>query len=304
MTLHPQAKAFLDDLILLEAPGWHELPPDTGREAFNELNDLFGTPVELARVEEITTESGIRMRIFSAQRPNLPVCLYFHGGGWVLGSIETHDALCRRLAAESGCAIVSVDYRLAPEHKFPLPLDDCYDAVEFVFEQAANLGLDPNRLAVAGDSAGANLAAAVALRARDQNGPQVQLQILIYPVIEPDFDSQSYNEFATGFGLSKDEMIWFWEQYLGQMANADNPLVSPSLAPDLSGLPTTHVVTAEYDVLRDEGEKYGHQLTASGVEVTQRRYEGQLHGFVHMSSVFDAGAEAISDLAAVLKSRL
>jgi acetyl esterase len=304
MTLHPQARAFLETLAENDAPGWHELPPVDGRAAFNELMEFFGEPVELPRIENGATDDGVPFRIYYGGEENVPVIMYFHGGGWVLGNVETHDALCRQLASQSGCAVVSVNYRLSPESKFPAPLDDCYNATATVHQKAKEMGLDPDRLAVAGDSAGGNLAAAVALRAKERSGPPIKLQVLIYPVIEPHFDSQSYNEFAEGFGLSKAEMQWFWQQYVADDQTLRDPLAAPGLATKLSNLPATHVITAEYDVLRDEGETFARRLSDSGVDVTLRRYDGQLHGFVHLSSVFDEGSRAISDIASVFRDKL
>jgi acetyl esterase len=304
MTLHPQAQSFLQTLAENNAPGWHELPPAAGRLAFDELIEFFGTPVELPRVEDGQTSEGVPFRIYCGRDESVPIVMYFHGGGWVLGNLGTHDALCRQLASQSGCAIVSVDYRLSPDCKFPVPLEDCYKATVNLFRRAKEFGLDPHRLAVAGDSAGGNLAAAVAMKARDQSGPRIHLQVLIYPVIEPDFDSGSYHEFAEGFGLSKAEMQWFWQQYVADDHTLHDPLAAPGRAKNVSRLPTTHVITAEYDVLRDEGESFARRLSDSGVDVTLRRYDGQLHGFVHLSSVFDDGSRAISDIASVLREKL
>ena len=300
MPLHPQSQSFLDAVAAKNAPAWSDMPIAQGREVFSGLTDLFGTGPELRRVEDVSTDSGVPLRIYQADttRPR-PVVMFFHGGGWVLGDIETHDTLCRHLAAESGLAIVSVDYRRAPEHPYPAAFDDCFAATQFVAEHSDQLGVAARKLAVAGDSAGGNLAAAVALKSRDADGPPIQGQLLIYPVLNREFDGRSYVQFAEGFGLSRAVMMWFWEQYLG--ANVLDAYASPVLAESLVGLPQTHVITAEYDVLRDEGKAFAELLTAAGVATNHRCYDGMLHAFMHFTGAIEAGREAISDAAEVLR---
>lgn len=307
MTLHEQSKSFLATIAEMDGPGWHEMPPTEGREGFKGLMDLFGKGPELVRVEDHQTKSGVRLRVYSDHAEpdsSLPLVMYFHGGGWVLGDIETHDALCRCLAKQTGFVVASVDYGLAPENKFPGPLDDCCAATRYVVDHAAELGVDPERIAVVGDSAGGNLAAATVLKFRGDQGPAIKMQVLIYPVIDSSCDTPSYQEFSEGFGLSRVEMKWFWEQYLNEVSEGADPLASVSRANDLAGLPATHIVTAEYDVLRDEGERYGAQLAEAGVPVTVKRYDGMLHGFVHLQGVFDDAAVAINGVAGVLKHQL
>jgi len=230
--------------------------------------------------------------------------LYMHGGGWVLGNLDTHDALCRQLAAESDCVVVAVDYGLSPESKFPEPLDDCFDVLNYVIEHCGALGIDTERLAVAGDSAGGNLAAALALKTSQQGGPKIEMQLLIYPVIEPNFESESYQLFADGFGLSRPVMQWFWQQYLADQNQLQDPLAVLTRAETLTGLPRAHVITAEYDVLRDEGELYAQLLTAAGVPTTVKRYDGMLHGFIHFGGVFDASQVALQEIGQVLRAQL
>ncbi len=303
MSLDPQAVSFLENIAAQNPPQWQDLPVTEGRELFDSLGHLYGTPLALPRIDKLATPDGIPLRLYAAtEHDRQPAVVYFHGGGWVLGNLDSHDALCRRLAFESKCTVISVDYRLSPEHRFPVPLEDCYSATRFVLEHAEELGVDPDRLAVAGDSAGGNLAAAVCLRARDENGPAIQLQVLMYPVIEANFDSNSYQEFAAGFGLSKANMIWFWDQYLANGSDTNHPLAAPAKAADLAGLPAAHVITAEYDVLRDEGEAFARQLSAAGVTVSSQRYQGQLHGFIHLSGAFDAAAVAIADIGKILNA--
>lgn len=305
MPLHPQAKAFVEALAAKHGPGWAEMTPAEARKAYDGLKELVGTGPELHQIEDRTLPGMLPVRIYrpSAERP-LPAVMYFHGGGWELGNIATHDTLCRRLAQGSGCAVVSVDYRLAPEHRFPAALEDCCAATRYIAEHAAEIGADPSRIAVCGDSAGGNLAACVALKVRDEKGPKLHSQWLIYPVIEANFESGSYKAFATDHGLTRAEMEWFWDQYVPNAEDRTNPYVAPILAKSLVGLPAAHVLTAEYDVLRDEGEAYAAKLKAAGVPVTLQRYDGMLHGFVHFCEPFDDGKRAVAELGHALKEAL
>ncbi len=305
MPLHPQARIFLDEIAAQKRPDWCEMMPAEGREAFAGLTDLFGAGEPVHRVEELAISEDVTARVYKpAATGPLPAVIYFHGGGWVLGDRHTHDTLCRRLSNQAHCMVVSVDYRRAPEHKFPEPLDDCYAATRYVADHAAELQVDPRRVAVAGDSAGGNLAAAVALMARDRGGPKVSFQLLIYPVMQPDFETQSYLDFADGFGLTRRSMIWFWEQYLASHGDGRQPYAAPLLASDLRNLPPAHVITAEYDVLRDEGESFAACLAAAGVPTTTRRYPGLIHGFTHCAGIFDDGRKSVDDAAAVLRKAL
>lgn len=303
MPLHKQARAFLDAIAEQNPPGWEEMSPQQGREVFNGFGDLFGQGPELARVEDQTLPGEVNVRVYcDTPGQTRPAVIYFHGGGWVIGSVETHDALCRRIAKTSLCTVISVDYALAPENRFPKPLEDCYQATEHVANHASDFCIDADNIAVAGDSAGGNLAAAVAIKARDEAGPRIKLQVLIYPVIQPNFETESYRQFAEGHGLSRAGMQWFWQQYISDLS--PGPLAAPATAVSLQGLPAAHVITAEYDVLRDEGEAYARQLSAAGVPTTSRRYDGNLHGFVHFAGMFDDGIKATDDIAQVLKAHL
>jgi acetyl esterase len=231
----------------------------------------------------------------------LPVVVYFHGGGWVIGSIETHDAPCRELANRSGAIVVSVEYRMAPEHPFPAAPEDCYAATAWVADHAAEFGGDPARLAVAGDSAGGNLAAVVALMTRERNGPPLRFQLLIYPAVDARMGYASIDENSTGYFLTKADMHWFYGHY---GADPSDWRASPLLAPDHSGLPPALVLTAEYDPLRDEGEAYARKLQEAGVPVTLRRYDGQIHGFTIMTAAVDRACEAVNQAAADLRQAL
>jgi acetyl esterase len=230
--------------------------------------------------------------------------VYLHGGGWVLGDLDAYDGLCRTLAAKLRCVVVSVDYRLAPEHRFPNAPEDCYAAARWVAENAASLGIDPGSIAVGGDSAGGNLAAVVALMARDRGGPRIAYQILVYPVTERSFDTGSYRDNGADYFLTTDMMIHFWKEYLSGEDDAASPYASPLRAKDLKGLPPALVITAEFDPLRDEGETYAKRLEQAGVPVRVSRYDGMIHGFYAMPSVFPQALEAIEETADWFRGRL
>jgi len=232
----------------------------------------------------------------------MAVLVFFHGGGWVIGNLDTHDMVCRALANAAGCLVVSVDYRLAPEARFPAAAEDCYAATAWVAEHARSLGGDGSRIAVGGDSAGGNLSASVALMARDRGGPPIAFQLLIYPVAAADFETASYRACAEGYGLSRADMIWFWDHYVPDTRDRANPYVAPLGADDLSGLPSALVITAEYDPLRDEGEALAAKLSAAGVPTTLARYDGQIHGFVSNYTVMEQGRVAIDQAAAALRT--
>ncbi len=211
------------------------------------------------------------------------------------------DRPCRALANAAECVVVSVDYRLAPEHKFPLPVEDAFRATEYVAQHAKELGADPSRISIGGDSAGANLSAAVTLRAREQGGPRLAFQLLVYPVTDYDDDRPSLHEYGEGHFLTRAGMRWFWGHYLPHPADGQNPDASPLKAKSLRGLPPAMVITAECDPLRDQGEAYAHKLRDAGVAVRLKRYEGAIHAFFHMGGVIDAGRAALADAAQALR---
>lgn len=302
MPLTEQAEIFLRARATTNQPPWHELPPRQARLLFESMTDHLGESPSIRRVKDHTIDKTVPIRVFSDCESPKPAVMYFHGGGWVLGNIRTHDALCRRIAKTSGCVVIAVEYRLSPEHPYPTPLQDCIQATRYVAENPEQLGVLPGKFALAGDSAGGNLAAAVALHCRDEGGPTVDLQVLLYPVIEPNFDTTSYHQFADGYGLTRTTMQWFWRQYLGNQIASQ--MAAPSQAKSLTGLPATHVITAEYDVLRDEGESFASKLLHAGVPTTLQRYEGNLHGFVHLAGAFDDGLRATDELAQVIKTHL
>jgi acetyl esterase len=229
------------------------------------------------------------------------VLLYFHGGGMVVGNLDTIDGPVRALTNRAGCLTVSVDYRLAPEHKFPAAPEDCYAATDWVARNAASIGGDPSRIAVCGDSAGGNLAAVVPQMARDRGGPSIVFQLLMYPMTNYDFTTSSYGEFAEHHLLTRNSMAWFWEHYLASPADGKNPYASPLLAADLSGLAPALVCTSECDVLRDEGEAYAAALERAGVRVETKRYAGTIHGVFQLAGALDISKAFIDDCASALR---
>lgn len=272
----------------------HMLPPIPG-EAMAEVREL--------RVAGAEGELDARLYRPLA-RNDLPLLLFFHGGGFVFGTLDTHDNLCRALAKQTGAVVVSVAYRLAPEAKFPAAPLDCYSATCWLVEQAEQLGYDASRLALAGDSAGANLALAVSRLALQRHGPRISYQCLLYPVTDGRCSSASYAAFAEGYFLTRELMQWCWQHYLQSPAQAEDVLASPLLAEDLSGLPPTTLISAEFDPLRDEGEALAERLRQAGVATRLQRYDGMIHGFVSMAAFVDCAAEALAAAAADLRAAL
>jgi acetyl esterase len=305
--LDPQARALLDQLEALDAPAMSQRTPAEARAGYAVMATLAGPAEEPVPTDDrFVPGSGgdIPVRIYrpDSDKP-LPVVVYFHGGGWVIGDIASHDTTCQRLAAGVPALVVSVDYRLAPEHRFPAAVEDCDAATAWVWAHASEFGGDPSRLAVAGDSAGGNLAAVVARHARDADGPPIAFQLLVYPGTDMTRSLPSHTENGTGYLLDSDTMSWFLDNYLGN-GDPRHPDASPLLADDLSGLPPALVVTAEFDPLRDEGEAYADRLRQAGVPVTMSRYDGMIHGFYGLDSVFDAAKKATAETVAALRDAL
>ena len=306
MPLDPQAQAFLEQLAASGAPPLHELSVAEARQV---IVTLFGTtdnPEPVGAVEDRTIAGAageMPARIYTPPgRGPFPVLVYFHGGGWVIGNLEAYDPTCRALTNAAGCIVVAMEYRLAPEHKFPAAPEDCYAALQWVATHAAAIGGDPTRLAIGGDSAGGNLTAVVAQMVRDRGGPHLVYQLLVYPVTDYNFDTASYRENADGYLLTKDAMVWFWNHYLRSAADGSNLLASPLRAQNLRGLPPALILTAEFDPLRDEGEAYAARLREAGVPVTLKRYNGMIHGFFSLGAVFDQGKQAMAEAAAGLRA--
>lgn len=263
-------------------------------------------PQPVAQVREliIDTLPPIPARLYRPRSGTLPLLVYFHGGGWVVGSVAISDPFCRALANASGCAVVSVDYRLAPEDRYPAAADDAYAATRWSADHASDLGIDASRIAVGGSSAGGNLAAVVALMARERGTPKVAFQLLHVPVTDHDFDTPSYRVNGSGFGLTRSGMRWFWDNYAPDPKLRDEPYASPLRAKDLSGLPPAHIVTAECDPLRDEGKAYATRLRQAGVPTTYVEYPGMVHGFTGMAMSIPMGRTAIDDMSAALRKAL
>jgi acetyl esterase len=306
MALDPQARAILDQMAETGNRPINELYLTEARQMSEAMAALQGTPEPVASVEDrmLPGPGGdIPVRIYTpAGKGPFPVLIYFHGGGWVLGNIESSDGLCRILANASGCIVVSVDYRLAPEFPFPAAVDDAYYATKWTVMNATAFNGDPSRIAVSGDSAGGNLAAVVAQIARDRGKPTIQFQLLIYPVTDAAFNTPSYNENAEGYFLTKAAMQWFWNHYVPNDADRNHPHASPLRADNLAGLPPALVITAEFDPLRDEGERYAERMRAAGTPVQLTRYDGMIHGFFTRSDVIDQGRTAIQQAAAALRT--
>ena len=312
MALDPQVQAVLEMVVKANRPAYHTLSPKDARQLFLETRPASTpTPPAIGSVRNVVAEGPhgpIPLRVYRpagiADSVRLPTYVYFHGGGWVIGDLETHDVLCRQLTAASGASVVSVDYRLAPEHKFPGAADDAWAATRWIVAHAGDLGLDAGRLAVGGDSAGANLAAVVALMARDAGGPPVALQVLIYPVTDVMRETRSYADFADGYLLTRDSMRWFIAHYLRGNADARDWRVSPLRAPSLAGLPPALIVTAGFDPLRDEGESYAGRLRDAGVTVDYVCYGGMIHGFLGMGKLIDTAQRALGHIGDSLRQAL
>jgi acetyl esterase len=287
--LDPQIAAYLESIA--GGPPVGSLPPAEMRANIEAATPaLVGAVDDVAHVEDLDAD-GVPTRLYRPSSETGAALVYFHGGGWVIGSLDTHDGMTRALAARSGCAVLSVAYRLAPEHPFPAGLDDARTATRWA------LGRGYDRVAVGGDSSGGTLAAVVAREL------PVALQLLICPVTDHRFDTGSYERFATGYGLTRDAMRWYWGQYLG-VADGSDPQASPLRAADFAGLPPGVVVVAECDPLHDEGLAYAERLEAAGVPVSLLRYEGKTHNFVRLTGVVDAASRALSEIAAQLAARL
>jgi len=305
MPLDPQAKAVLDQFASMGGPQLHEMSVAQARELILGMVALAGEPESIARIENRTVPGPagqIPVRIYTpVGTAPFPVLVYFHGGGWVIGNLDTHDGICRSLANRVGCLVVSVDYRLAPEHRFPAAPEDCYAATRWLAEHAGSLGGDKGRIAVGGDSAGGNLAAVVALMARDRGGPKLAFQLLVYPATDTDFETRSYRENSEGYFLTRADMVWFWNHYAPRDEDRRNPYAAPLRAASLRGLPPALVITAEFDPLCDDGNAYAGRLREDGVPVRLSQQDGLIHGFFQMGAVIDRGRASVDEASRALK---
>ena len=298
MPLHAQTAAVLEVMRQLGSPPMHELSAAQARESY--LAMRAPSTVELHEIRDIEA-GGVKCRLYrSSNATAAPLLIYYHGGGWVIGDLNTHDDICRKLARDAHCSVIAVDYRLAPEHPAPAALDDCIVATQWIFANAKSLGIDATRIAIGGDSAGGNLAALVAMHA----DVKPVFQLLVYPAVDARMGQPSHKDNAQGYLLTADSMKWFLNHYLqGDEKKKLDPKVSPLLSSDemLKKSPPTLVITAEFDPLRDEGEAYAARLAAAGVPTSMVRFHGQIHAFFGMSELLDDAAAAIAMSASYLR---
>jgi acetyl esterase len=302
--LHPQAQAVLARRAVDGDRAMHEAPVAESRAAQWEWLPYMGEPADVARVENRfipsrTAEIPVRIYTPYGEGP-FAALVMFHGGCWIVGNIGLADRPHRTIAAATRCIVIAVNYQKAPEHRFPIPLDDCYAGFRWTVEHADELGLDPSRIGVAGDSAGGNLAAAVCLLARQRGETQPAAQILIYPALDPTLETDSAKNFAEGYGLTTEDMRWSWHQYVPDESKLFSPLVAPLHESSLEGLPPAVVVTAEFDILRDEGQAYAGRLAAAGNSAVRLDYDGAIHGFLWMAGAVDVCVRMLSDVRTAL----
>ncbi|MGB5810372.1 MAG: alpha/beta hydrolase [Polyangiales bacterium] len=305
MPLDPEIKTMIEAWEALNLPRVETLSGAEARALYASLErPAVDLPVE--RSDRTLQGAGGALRIRTYRPPGegpFGALVYFHGGGWVVGSIDTHDGTCQRLCHGSGYVVIAVDYRLAPEDPYPAGFDDCIYATSWVATNAAELSVDPRRLAVGGDSAGGNLAAAVALAARDRGGPPIDFQLLVYPAVDSNFTRPSCTENAEGYVLTMDDLKWYWDQYQPNVAARTHPYCTPFNAPSLSGLPAALVITAEFDPLRDEGNDYADRLAQHGVPTTRSQYAGAIHGFFGKSEGSSLARSAMQEACDALRDR-
>jgi acetyl esterase len=306
--LDPQAEALLETVDAMGLPPTHGLSVGSARDR---LEELFagGGGESVDRVEGFAIEGpggALPVRLYAPAGSGHPLVVFFHGGGWVLGGLESYDGVCRALSNASDCAVLSVDYRLAPEHPFPAAVEDAYAATRWADEHAGGINCDPDRIAVAGDSAGGNLAAVVSLMARDRDGPAIAHQSLLYPAVASPavHEFPSYEENAEGYLFEAASVEWFLERYVPNPVDHRNAYFAPLLARDHSGLPPATVLTAGFDMLRDEGREYADRLESAGVPVEAVEYEGMIHGFVSLLGQLDAARDAVETVGEELRTSL
>ncbi|HEY1630884.1 MAG TPA: alpha/beta hydrolase [Rhizomicrobium sp.] len=311
MPLDPLVKGFLDQMASVPGPKMWEVPPAVARETFNAMMQLVGPKdVPIGKVQNLTMPGpggDIALRSYvpvAAKGEALPTLVFFHGGGFVIGNIESHDGLCRMLANEAGVRVISVAYRLSPEHKFPAAVEDAFAAVDWIENNAASLGVDANRIAVGGDSAGGGLAAVVAQLAKAKGDPKIVYQMLLFPVTQIGTETGSMREFGEGYFLDAATLRWFFNHYLLDSADRADPRVSPLQAKDVSGLPPAYIMLGGFDPLHDEGAAYADRLRAAGVKVQVADYPDMVHDFIYLQAVLPQAPEAVKAAAAALKGAL
>jgi len=309
MPIDPPLQGLLDQIAASDAPAMPEAGPAMAREMYRGLHMLTDpTDVPIGKVENVSfTGPGgdVPLRIYTpvAASGTMNCLVFFHGGGFVIGDLDSHDALCRHLANDAGCKVVAVDYRLAPEHKFPAAIEDGWAAINWVEENAGELSVDANCIAVAGDSAGGNIAAVVSqMAATTKGGPQISFQLLIYPGLRAHADTPSMAEFAEDHFLTKATIDWFAENYLPEGQDVSDARLSPLLAEDVSGVAPALIITAGYDPLKDQGKAYADRLAASGVDTTYKDYPEMIHGFFNMTALSPDAKKAVKDAAKAVKA--
>ena len=307
MALDEATAGLLAGMAASGAKPLHEMTPEEARGFGDMLRELYGPGPEVAAVREervpIAGGDSIAVRVLVPAGPPNAVIVYYHGGGWVIGALDEFDTMGRQLANRTGAVVALVDYRLAPEHRYPAAAEDAWAALTWVEEHLPERAEARLPLVVAGDSAGGNLAAIVAQQAKAAGGPNIARQVLIYPVTDADVDNASYTDPSNALMLTREAMIWFWDHYAPDPASRREPDACPLRADDLSGLPPAVVLTAEHDVLRDEGEAYAEKLRAAGVPVVHRRFAGQMHGFFTMVNVLPGAADGLEFVAAELQKQ-
>lgn len=308
-TMDPKAQIVGEFVKSIRVPGYYPPLPEL-RQQLRTMVTLMDEPAPaLPRIEDIRIPGPageIPARVYAPRAGGAPLATvaYFHGGGWVQGDLETHHGLCARLAKHAGALVVAIDYRLAPEHKFPAAVEDCLAAYRWVRARGRDVGADPARVAVAGDSAGGNLSAVVSQRAAGGGTPVPTCQVLIYPAVDFSLETDSHRELADGHVIPRDRTVWYTEQYLRSEADKADPRASPLRAPSLAGQPPTLIVTGGFDPLRDEGKAYGDRLREAGVDVVHREYPGQIHAFVSLTKAIPQGMACTLEIAEYLRQRL
>jgi len=306
--LDPQARALIERIAASGAPPLYTLSPSEARRAYRESRAALAlAPPHVEEIRELSVlgpARALHARLYHPRpwEKSPPGVVYFHGGGFTYGDIDTHDVVCRGIAQSTPCAVVSVDYRLAPENKFPAAVEDSVAATGWVAGNAAALGIDPERLVVAGDSAGGNLAAVTALAARDAGGPRIAMQVLVYPTTDFSSEAGSIARFASGYLLTRESIRWVKRTYLRDERDAEDWRASPLRASDFSGLPAAYIITAGFDPLRDEGRAYADRLAQAGVSVTHESFEGQVHGFLVMGGALAAAGHAIQRIGQIMRT--
>jgi len=310
--LHPQTRALLDLIESRQIPPTHTLSVADARAYYRDRRSVTQpAPAEVAQVHELQAggpHGSIPLRLYrplgSAETETLPALVYYHGGGWTIGDLDTHDSLCRELANGAGCAVISIDYRMGPEHRFPAAVDDCLAATRWVHANAEALHLDAARLAVGGDSAGGNLAAVISIAARESGDLPIAFQLLIYPATDQHRTAASHAENAQGYLLTTDTMDYFTGHYIADAAQYEDWRASPLLHENLANLPPALVLTAGFDPLRDEGKAYAERLTAAGNQASYVCFDRQIHGFITMGRLIDEANTAVGLCAAELRRAL